>query len=123
MREAINIPGAVDPIGPYSHAVAANGFVFVSGQGPLNPQTGEVPELFTQQVRQTLENIRTILRGVNLDMHDVVKVQVFLSDLANFSAFNEVYREYFPEDYPVRTTVGVQLLDILVEIDCIAALD
>ena len=123
MREVKNIPGAVEPIGPYSHAVAANGFVFVSGQGPLNPQTGEVSELFTQQVHQTLENIRTILRGVNLDMHDVVKVQVFLSDLANFSAFNEVYREYFPEDYPVRTTVGAQLLDIQVEIDCIAALD
>jgi 2-iminobutanoate/2-iminopropanoate deaminase len=123
MREAKNIPGAVDPIGPYSHAVTANGFVFISGQGPLNPRTGEVAEQFTLQVHQTLENIRKILRGVDLDMQDVVKVQVFLSDLANFSAFNEVYREYFPYDYPVRTTVGAQLLDILVEIDCIAALE
>jgi 2-iminobutanoate/2-iminopropanoate deaminase len=123
MREARTVPGAVDPIGPYSHAVIANGFVFVSGQGPANPQTGEVSGSFREQARQTLENIRTILHGVDLRMQDVVKVQVFLSDLGNFPALNEVYREFFPKDYPVRTTVGAQLLDIMVEIDCVAALD
>ncbi len=122
MRETKIIPGAVEPIGPYSHAVITNGFVYVSGQGPVDPKTGKISPDFKQQVRQTLENIRLILRGVDLDMQDVVKTHVFLSDLANFDALNEVYYEYFPADHPARTTVGAQRLNILVEIDCVAAL-
>ena len=122
MRETKIIPGAVEPIGPYSHAVITNGFVYVSGQGPVDPKSGKISPDFKQQVRQTLENIRLILRGVDLDMQDVVKTHVFLSDLANFDALNEVYYEYFPDDHPARTTVGAQLLNILVEIDCVAAL-
>lgn len=123
MRVAKNIPGAVPPIGPYSHAVISNGFVFVSGQGPADPRTGEISEQFKEQARQTLRNIQIILEGVDLKMKDVVKVQVYLSDLEHFSAFNEVYREFFTGEYPVRTTVGAQLLGIMVEIDCIAALE
>jgi 2-iminobutanoate/2-iminopropanoate deaminase len=123
MKSTINIPGAVPPIGPYSHAVISNGFVFISGQGPANPQTGEVSEHFNEQARQTFENIRMILEGVDLGMKDVVKVQVYLSDLDYFSEFNEVYREFFTGEYPVRTTIGAQLLGIMIEIDCIAALE
>ena len=123
MREAKIIPGAAVPIGPYSHAVVANGFMFVSGQGPTDPQTNRISRSFEKQVRQTLLNIQTILRGVGLDMKDVVKVHVFLSDLDNFSIFNKVYREFFSVDHPARTTVGAQLLGIMVEIDCIAVVD
>ena len=121
MREAVTVPEAAKAIGPYSHCVLTDDLAFVSGQGPLDPATGEMDDDIASQVRQTLKNIRTILRGVQLDMEDVVKVHVFLSDLDDFSAFNEVYREFFPEDYPARTTVGAQLLGIKVEIDCIAA--
>lgn len=123
MPTAKNIPGAVPPIGPYSHAVISNGFVFVSGQGPADPQTGEVSDQFIEQARQTFKNIRAILEGVDLEMRDVVKVQAYLSDLDYFSEFNEVYREFFTGDYPVRTTIGAQLLGIMIEIDCIAAME
>lgn len=120
MRRAINIEGAAQAIGPYSHCVVTDQFVFVSGQGPIDPSTGEKSSTIEGQVRQTLRNIQTILTGVGLGLSDVVKVQVFLADLADFEAFNTIYREFFPADYPARTTVGASLLDILVEIDCIA---
>lgn len=120
MRQAIAVPGAVKAIGPYSHCVLTDDLAFVSGQGPMDPATGEVADDIGGQVRQTLKNIRTILRGVELDMRDVVKVHVFLADLDDFGEFNDVYKEFFPEDFPARTTVGAELLDIMVEIDCIA---
>jgi len=122
MKKCVNVKGAAPPAGPYSHAVIANGLVFVSGQGPVNPATGEMPNDARGQVRQTLENIRTILKGVGADMQDVVKVHAYLTDLEDFEDFNEVYAEFFAEDHPARTTVGAQLNNILVEIDCIAVL-
>ena len=122
MKKCVNVKGAAPPAGPYSHAVIANGLVFVSGQGPVNPATGEMPNDVRGQVRQTLENIRTILKGIGADMQDVVKVHAYLTDLKDFEDFNEVYAEFFAEDHPARTTVGAQLNNILVEIDCIAVL-
>jgi 2-iminobutanoate/2-iminopropanoate deaminase len=122
MRKSVIVPTAPKPAGPYSHAVVANGFVFVAGQAPLVPETGVVPDNFKEQVRQTLKNIQTILQGVGCSLQDVVKVNAYLTDPTRFSDFNDVYREFFGENPPVRTTVQTGLIKILVEIDCIAVL-
>ena len=119
-REAITASGAPEPAGPYSHAVVANGFVYVSGQGPVNPETGSVPDGFEDQVRQTFENLRTILEAAGSGLGDVVKVNAYVTDLTRFGRFNEVYKELFSQDPPARTTVGADLLGILVEVDCVA---
>ncbi len=123
MRKAIRSSDAPRPRGPYSPAIVADGFVFVAGQGPVNPRTDEL-ELgdIRAETRRTLENIRAILDAAGSSLRDVVRVGVFLSDIKDFDAMNEVYREFFPEDPPARTTVGAQLPRIKVEIDCIARL-
>ncbi|MBV9672758.1 MAG: RidA family protein [Verrucomicrobia bacterium] len=122
MRKAIIVPDAPKPAGLYSHAVVANGFVFVSGQGPQVPESGVIPDNFREQVRQTLRNIQAILRNVGCEMTDVIKVNAYLTDPTRFSEYNEVYQEFFSIDPPVRTTVQTGLIKILVEIDCIAVL-
>jgi 2-iminobutanoate/2-iminopropanoate deaminase len=119
-RETVTVDGAPAPAGPYSHAVVANGFVYVSGQGPVNPETESVPDGFEDQVRQTFENLRTILEAAGSGLGDVVKVNAYVTDLTRFARFNEVYREFFAQDPPARTTVGADLLGILVEVDCVA---
>ena len=121
MRKVIRPLDAPRPKGPYSPAIVADGFVFVAGQGPINPKTNEF-ELgdIRSETRLTLENIRAILRAAGSSMHEVVRVGVFLADIRDFDAMNEVYKEFFPEDPPARTTVGVQLPKIKVEIDCVA---
>lgn len=122
MRQAVMVQGAVRPAGPYSHAVVANGMVFVSGQGPADPATGRVPDGFAAQVEQTLRNVQTILKGAGASLRDVVKVGVYLSDLTRFAEYNEIHARFFADSPPARTTIGCQLLGILVEIDCIAVL-
>jgi len=122
MRKAIMVESAVKPAGRYSHAVIANGFVYVSGQGPADPATSIVPDGFADQVRQTLRNLQAILKGAGADLKDVVKVNAYLSDVTRFRDYDEVYREFFTADPPARTTVGSQLVGIQVEIDCIAVL-
>jgi 2-iminobutanoate/2-iminopropanoate deaminase len=121
MRKAIHPAAAPRPRGPYSPAIVAEGFVFVAGQGPVNPKTNEL-ELgdVRSETRRTLENIRLILSAAGSSLRDVVRVGVFLADMNDFAAMNEVYREFFPEAPPARTTVGAQLPKIKVEIDCIA---
>jgi 2-iminobutanoate/2-iminopropanoate deaminase len=123
MRKVIITPNAPRPRGVYSQAIVANGFVFVAGQGPVNPQTNEL-ELgdIRSETRRTLENIRAILEAAGSSLRHVVRVGVFLADITDFAAMNEVYREFFPEDPPARTTVGVQLPRIKIEIDCVALL-
>ncbi len=121
-RETVTADGAPEPAGPYSHAVVANGFVFISGQGPVDPQTGTMPDAFEDQVRQTFENVRTILETSGASLRDVVKVNAYVTDLTRFAEFNEVYKEFFQHDPPARTTVATALLGILVEVDCIAVL-
>jgi 2-iminobutanoate/2-iminopropanoate deaminase len=120
MRKTVIVSGAPKPSGPYSHAVVANGFIFVAGQGPQIPETGVVPGDFKEQVRQTLKNIQTILKSVGCDMKDVIKVNAYLTDPTRFADYNEVYKEFFTSDFPVRTTVQAGLIKILVEIDCMA---
>ncbi len=120
MRKTVMAEGGPAPAGPYSHAVVANGFVFVSGQGPFDPETGVMPDAFPDQVRLTLENVRTILEAAGSSLQDVVKVNAYVTDLTRFAEFNEVYKEFFEHDPPARTTVATALLGILVEVDCVA---
>ena len=105
----------------FSPGLRAGDFVFVSGQVPRDPSTGEiVGTTIEEQTAQVLENIKTILAEGGATMTDVVKVSAHLSDLANFDGYNKVYIKYFPDPKPVRTTVGSQLLGFLVEIDVVA---
>lgn len=120
MRQALMIDGAPPAGGHYSHAVVAGGFVFVSGQGPVDPATGRMPDDFAGQVRQTLTNLRTILEGAGSSLGEVVKINCYLSDVTRFREWNAIYAEFFPAAPPARTTVGCQLNGILVEVDGIA---
>lgn len=121
MRKVVKSKEAPQPRGPYSPAITANGFVFVAGQAAVNPQTNEL-ELgdVRSETRRTLQNIKAILESAGSSMKDVVRVGVFLSDMKDFAAMNEVYAEFFSEEPPARTTVGAELPKIKVEIDCIA---
>jgi 2-iminobutanoate/2-iminopropanoate deaminase len=120
-KQAIVGAGINKPHGAYSPGLRVGDWVFVSGQGPYDPVSGTlVGETIEEQTRQTLENIAGILAAGGASMADVVKSTVHLADLSMFSAYNAVYSTYFPDPKPVRTTVGSQLLGILVEIDVIA---
>ncbi|TWV11160.1 RidA family protein [Bacteroidaceae bacterium HV4-6-C5C] len=114
-----NAPGA---IGPYSQAIEANGMVFVSGQLPINAETGLMPESAEDQADQSLKNISHILSEAGLTMASIVKTTVFLADMSMFAAVNKVYASYFNGDFPARSAVAVKALpkDALVEIECIA---
>ena len=115
-----NAPAA---IGPYSQAIEANGFVYCSGQLPINPATGEMPEGIKEQTRQSLLNAKAILNEAGLDQKDVVKTTVLLSDIQNFAPMNEVYAELFAAPFPARSAFAVRDLPkgALVEIEVIAA--
>ena len=115
-----NAPAA---IGPYSQAVEANGFVYCSGQLPINPATGEMPEGIKEQTRQSLLNAKAILNEAGLDLKDAVKTTVLLSDIQNFGPMNEVYAELFAAPFPARSAFAVRDLPkgALVEIEVIAA--
>jgi 2-iminobutanoate/2-iminopropanoate deaminase len=123
MLERIIAPGAPEPKGPYSHAVRAGDFVYVSGQAAIDPKTNEF-EIGTvaQETRRTLDNIRSILQAAGASIEDVVKCSVFLTDVRDFAEMNEVYNEYFGKAKPARTTVQAILpgKGIKVEIDCVA---
>jgi len=109
--------------GPYSPAIRVGDLLFVSGYGPIDPTTDEVVKTdFATQVRLTLENLKTVLEEAGGSLENVVKTTVYLSDMDNFAAFNEIYATYFPNDPPARTTIQAARLplDIDVEIDCIA---
>ena len=122
MRTAVMVEGAAKPGGHYSHAVIADKLVFVAGQAGVDPATNVLSDKFADQVRQTLKNIQTILRGVGADMKDVVKINTYLTDGSRFQEYNAIYKEFFPTEPPARTTIGCQMGGILVEIDCIALL-
>ena len=121
MRKVIRTPDAPLPKGVYSQAIVADGLVFVAGQGCVNPQTQEFEFGDIQsETRRTLMNIRAILEAAGSSLQDVVRVGVFLADMKDFAAMNEVYKQFFPENQPARTTVGAQLPKIKIEINCIA---
>ena len=110
------------PAGPYSHVAVAGGLVFTAGFGPQNPATGEVPDGIEAQTEGVIRNVEGALAQVGLDLSHVVKVTAHLATLKDFAAYNAVYERLFPAPYPVRTTVGSELANILVEIDVVAAL-
>jgi 2-iminobutanoate/2-iminopropanoate deaminase len=120
-KQQISTKKGASPMGAYSQGLKAGDFVFVSGQGPLDPDTGKVVgETIEEQTTRTLENVKAILEAAGASMADVVKVSAHLSDLSLFDRYNKVYSTYFPDPKPTRTTVGSQLLGIMVEIDAIA---
>jgi 2-iminobutanoate/2-iminopropanoate deaminase len=120
-KQQITTRAGASPIGAYSQGLRVGDFIFVSGQGPLDPETGQiVGTTVEEQTARVLENIKAILAAGGATMADVVKVSAHLSDLSLFERYNKVYATYFPDPKPTRTTVGSQLLGILVEIDAIA---
>lgn len=123
--KAIQTTSAPAAIGPYSQAIdSGTGLIFVSGQLPIDPATGSFPEGGVQeQTRQSLTNAKAILESAGLGLSNVVKTTVFLADMADFAAMNEVYSQFFSAPYPARSAVAVKTLPkgALVEIECIAA--
>lgn len=121
MKEEIRAGAAAAPGGAYSQAIRAGDFVYVSGQGPLDPETGAVVgATIEEQTARTLDNVKAILAAAGATLADVVKSTVHLSSIDLFDGFNGVYSTYFPDPKPARTTVGSELLGILVEIDVVA---
>ena len=125
MKQRINTEKAPAAIGPYSQAIdSGNGLIFVSGQLPIDPATGAFPEGGVQaQTRQSLTNAKAILEEAGLSLANVVKTTVFLADMGDFAAMNEIYAQFFTEPFPARSAVAVKTLpkNALVEIECIAA--
>ena len=122
--KAISTEKAPAAIGPYSQAIEANGFVYASGQLPIDPATGQFPEGgIKEQTRQSILNAQAILESVGLSLSNVVKTTVFLADMNDFAAMNEVYASFFQAPYPARSAVAVKTLPkgAMVEIECIAA--
>ncbi|MBQ4278030.1 MAG: RidA family protein [Bacteroidaceae bacterium] len=122
--KALSTTKAPAAIGPYSQGIEASGFVYVSGQLPIDPSTGEFAEGGIQaEARQSLTNIRNILAEAGLGMQNVVKVTVLLADIKNFAAVNEVYAEFFEAPYPARSAFAVAALPkgANIEIEAIAA--
>ena len=124
MKKIISTSKAPAAVGPYSQAVEANGFLFVSGQVPLSPESGKVTEGgIKEQTEQVISNIREILKEAGYELSDVVKTTVLLSDIGFFKDMNEVYARYFGDEKPARAAFAVKdlPLGVLVEIETIAA--
>ena len=119
---SVSTGSAPAAIGPYSQAVECNGAVFVSGQLPVDPMTGEMPDTPAEQARRALENVRAIVESSGCTMADCVKVTIYLTDLSAFAQVNEVYKEFFAEPYPARSCMEVSSVPkgAMLEIDAIA---
>jgi 2-iminobutanoate/2-iminopropanoate deaminase len=122
-KQIISSEEAPAAIGPYSHAVQANGFLFVSGQLGIDPVTGNMPDSFEAQAHFCLQNLQTILEKAEISKDYVVKTTVFLTQMEYLSELNSIYGEYFGHDFPSRSAIEVSNLpkDALIEIECIAA--
>ena len=123
MIKVIHSDQAPAAVGPYSQAIEADGFVFASGQLPIDPSTGQFAKGgIKAQTRQPLLNAQHVLRAAGLELSHVIKTTVYLSDMSHFGAMNEVYAEFFSEPYPARSAIAVRTLpkDALVEVECIA---
>ncbi|WP_249226626.1 RidA family protein [Alicyclobacillus mengziensis] len=122
LKVAIVTANAPHPFGPYSQAVKSGNCIYVSGQRPVHPENGTMPEGVVNQAKQVLKNIESILQEAGAGMEHVLKVNIYLADLNDFAAVNEVYANVFHEPYPARTTIGAVLRGILVEMDVVAEL-
>jgi 2-iminobutanoate/2-iminopropanoate deaminase len=111
---------APSPAGPYSQGIETEQFVFVSGQRPVDPVNGELKEGIKAQTEQVIKNVESILKESGCTLKDIVKSTVYLSDIKYFNEMNEIYKLMIPEPFPARSTIGVQLRGILVEIEVIA---
>ena len=126
MTEFHMIPGGPRPVAPFSHAVESDGWVFLTGQMPTDPESPDapLPEGVEAQTRRVIANLEIVLKGVGLDLSDVVQVRAYLTEFErDYAAFNATYAGFFPETRrPARTTIGVTALAVgaLVEIDCVA---
>ena len=122
MKKQIHTDNAPKAIGPYSQAIVANGMIYISGQLPVNPVTGEVSQDVKEQTKQSMENIKAILETAGSDFSKVIRCGIFIKNMNDFAQINEVYGAYFSEPFPARATVEVARLpkDVLVEIDAIA---
>lgn len=122
MKKVISTDKAPAAIGPYSQAIEVNGMVYTSGVIPVNPATGEIPEGSVAQAEQAFSNMKNLLEEAGTDMSHVVKTTVFIKEMNDFAAINEVYAKYFTEPYPSRSCVEVARLpkDVMLEIEVIA---
>lgn len=120
--KVISTDKAPAAIGPYSQAIEANGMVFASGQIPVNPATGEIPEGVEAQAKQAFSNLKALLEAAGTSIENVVKTTVFIKNMNDFGAINQIYAEYFTGTYPARSCVEVARLpkDVLLEIEAIA---
>ncbi|MFZ4483708.1 MAG: RidA family protein [Chthoniobacterales bacterium] len=128
MRHCITtVPGGPSALGPYSLAVEASGrFLFVSGMTPMDPATGKMSDgPVGEQTRLVLENMKCVVEAAGATLSDVVSCRVFLAQLTekNFAEMNKVYTTFFTEEFPARTTVGAQLMNMAVEIECVVRLN
>jgi len=121
VRRVSAVDGVAAPVGAFSHAAIAHGFVFTSGQIPARPD-GTMPLDFEDQLRTTLHNLRTVLRAAGSDLDHVVKVNGYVTDPTVLDTYNRVYAELFGDDVPARTTVCVTLWGVALELDCVAAI-
>jgi 2-iminobutanoate/2-iminopropanoate deaminase len=119
-KQIIRSDNAPRPAGPYSQGILAEKFLFVAGQTGSDPKTGKLPDGVPAQTKQTLENVKAIVEAAGATFDDVVRVGVYLTDISQFGAMNEVYKTYFTQNQPARTTIQAALVgQNLVEIDCI----
>ena len=117
-KEIISTENAPQAIGPYSQAVKAGNLMFVSGQIPLDPKTGDlVSDSIEEQAKQVLKNVQSICEAAGYSLDDIVKISIFLTDLSNFGIVNDVMKEYFSEPYPARATVEVSALPLGVNVE------
>ena len=122
MKKVISTTNAPAAIGPYSQAIEANGFVFASGQIPVNPETGEIPEGIEAQAEQVMKNVKNLLEAAGTSVDQVVKTGVFIKNMDDFATINGIYEKYFAKDCPARSCVEVARLpkDVLLEMEAIA---
>ena len=122
MKKVISTTNAPAAIGPYSQAIEANGFVFASGQIPVNPETGEIPEGIDAQAEQVMKNVKNLLEAAGTSVDQVVKTGVFIKNMDDFATINGIYAKYFAKDCPARSCVEVARLpkDVLLEMEAIA---
>jgi 2-iminobutanoate/2-iminopropanoate deaminase len=118
MKRPVHADGAPAAAGPYSHAVVAGEFVYLSGQGPVDPATGEQPASFEDQARQAFRNLAAVAEAADASLADAVRVGVFLRDMGDFALMNEVYKEFIGEPFPARTTIQSDI-PIPIEIDAV----
>ena len=121
-KKIISTDKAPAAIGPYSQAVEAGGFVFASGQIPIDPATGNIPEGIEAQARQALTNVKNLVEAAGLTLDAVVKTSVFIRNMDDFAKVNEIYAQFFTDRYPARSCVEVSKLpkDVLIEVEVIA---